>query len=381
MSLKLYDKFIENDNKKINQIIRKLICINIRIMKLKKLNVLQKWKCLIIKNRKKEKIKILKNSETVYNRLYEHYKYKKSYLDALKICYIIKEGEENSFQPQINKTFLPFYYDSDFLKIQNLKKFQRMKKKLSLSDSKNYGFNNYFNRKNIFNNENNYNDRENNNKNNKLLNSYSNFDFGNRNYFSGLSTNNQSIKEKILFDYDNNLQVKKPIEKNNLMQNSDSILDDELSIINQKNNLFPNNTTNSNLKQHFSFRDLIKYKKRNILFNNLNDYSSLYNNYYNNDNNNNDDDLMSQNPLNESSNTNNNINNKNNNIKKSNSVNMEKNDINSNKNNDYTMTNQQFSIKAIYPQSNHVTLQSMSDTMLMQVASNYVNLNSDSSFE
>ena len=90
---------------------------------------------------------------------------------------------------------------------------------------------------------------------------------------------------------------------------------------------------------------------------------------------------MSQNPLNESSNTNNNINNKNNNIKKSNSVNMEKNDINSNKNNDYTMTNQQFSIKAIYPQSNHVTLQSMSDTMLMQVASNYVNLNSDSSFE
>ena len=45
------------------------------------------------------------------------------------------------------------------------------------------------------------------------------------------------------------------------------------------------------------------------------------------------------------------------------------------------MTNQQFSIKAIYPQSNHVTLQSMSDTMLMQVASNYVNLNSDSSFE
>ena len=63
-------------------------------------------------------------------------------------------------------------------------------------------------------------------------------------------------------------------------------------------------------------------------------------------------------------------------MKKSNSVNMK-----NNKQNDFTMTKEQFSIKAIYPQSSHVTLQSMSDTMLMQVASNYVNLNSNSSFE
>jgi hypothetical protein len=359
------------------------------------LNFLLKWKSLIItkriKNKKKEKIKIVNNSESVYNRLYENYKYKKSYLEALKICYIIKEGEEISFQPKVNKTFLPFNYNSDFLKIQNLKKFQRIKNKLSLSDSKNYGFKNYFNKKNSDNNrKNSYtNDKDNNNniisnsnKNSfKLLNSYSNFDFGNRNYFSGLSTNNQSIKEKILFDYDNHLQIKKPIEKNNYIQNSYSILDDELSIINQKNNLFPNNTTNSNSKKPFSFRDLIKYKKKNILFNNLNDYTSLHDNYYNNDDD--DDDKISQNPLIENSNINNSINdNKINNImKKSNSVNMKNNILNSNRNNDYRMTKEQFSIKAIYPQSSHVTLQSMSDTMLMQVASNYVNLNSDSSFE
>ena len=361
--------------------------------KFKKLHYLLKWKNLIItkriKNKKKETIKIIKKSETVYNRLYENYKYKKSYLDALKICYIIKEGEVNSFQPQVNNTFLPFNYNSDFLKILNLKKFQRIKNKLSLSDSKNYGFKNFFNKKNSYYNgkKNSINDRDNNNNINsnsnkssiKLLNSYSNFDFGNRNYFSGLSTNNQSIKEKILFDYDNYLQIKKPIEKNKLIQNSYSILDDELSTINQKNNLFLNNTTNSNSKKHFSFRDLIKYKKRNILFNNLNDYSSLYNNYYNiNDDKDDDDDKISQNPLIESSNTNNNVNsNTNTNImKKSNSVNMK-----NNKQNDFTMTKEQFSIKAIYPQSSHVTLQSMSDTMLMQVASNYVNLNSNSSFE
>lgn len=66
---------------------------------------------MIKKKRKKiTKAKFLKAS----NRLYEDFKYKDEYINALKIIYQFKEGKNCTFQPKINQGFLfsPSYYQN-----------------------------------------------------------------------------------------------------------------------------------------------------------------------------------------------------------------------------------------------------------------------------
>lgn len=355
----MYDKFIQNDNKRIKQTLNKIICIYSRRIKLKKIKYINKWRLLLFQKtrRKKKNNFIIMNSTPVFKRLYDNYKYKKSHLEALKLCYIIKESEENSFQPQINRNFLPYNYDSNFLQMQNLRRFQRKQKNLSLNDmKKNYNSqrnNNYFNNKN--NQYSKFNLRLYNNSKNDYYNS-------GRNFFSGLSTNPHSIREKILFDYDNN---KKP-EKNMFSKNYNSISlfdsNDELSPKQNNNNIYSLSTNKK--KYPIMFSEVIQNKKKN-LFNNINNNPINYD--------------IKKGDLNDNSNSQI-LENLNNEKKQSYSVDLKNNENEKKENkkniNELSTSNEQFTVKALYPQSSHVTLQSISDNIFMQLAEKYVDSDS-----
>ena len=77
---------------------------------MKKLNIINKWRINIIKF----EIKLKEYINNIYNssflRLYDHYKYKETYLETLRIIYQIKESENYSFHPKTNKEYNSKYY-------------------------------------------------------------------------------------------------------------------------------------------------------------------------------------------------------------------------------------------------------------------------------
>ena len=90
---------MENDIIKLKKVVKKLLLFYSRRLKMKKLYYFQNWRNNILFVKEK---KILKTPIKTSLRLYNHYKFKESYLEALKLLHQIKEGDNYTFQPKIN---------------------------------------------------------------------------------------------------------------------------------------------------------------------------------------------------------------------------------------------------------------------------------------
>ena len=127
-----------NDNIKISKLLKRIISIYSKKIKKIKFDTLNKWRKIIlitskIKINKKHKLNhsnsFCAKSSNGFNRLYEDYKYKESYLEALKLLYQIKEGENCSFHPKTNKGFFANYNNNvSFLLNNKVTKLNRHKK-------------------------------------------------------------------------------------------------------------------------------------------------------------------------------------------------------------------------------------------------------------
>ena len=128
---------MENDNIKVTKIIRKLLFFYSRNMKIKKLYYFQKWRnnILLINNIKYYKEKtILKTPIQTSLRLYNHFKFKESYLEALKLLYQIREGDNYTFHPKINNNNIYMTFKTENRIINNkIKKYNNKKKKINSS--------------------------------------------------------------------------------------------------------------------------------------------------------------------------------------------------------------------------------------------------------
>ena len=109
----LYDKFIENDDNKIDSLLQNLVTLYSKKIKITKLNYLNLWKYNILKTDFEINQNFINYNET-FLRLYEDYKYKESYLETLKIIYQLKESENYSFYPNTNKIYNS-QYNSKYL--------------------------------------------------------------------------------------------------------------------------------------------------------------------------------------------------------------------------------------------------------------------------
>ena len=127
-----------NDNIKISKLLKRIISIYSKNIKKIKLDSLNKWRknILIISKliiNKKHKLNhsnsFCAKSSNGFNRLYEDYKYKESYLEALKLLYQIKEGENCSFHPKTNKGIFANYNNNISNLLNNkVNKLNRQKK-------------------------------------------------------------------------------------------------------------------------------------------------------------------------------------------------------------------------------------------------------------
>ena len=112
------------------------------------------------------------------------------------------------------------------------------------------------------------------------------------------------------------------------------------------------------------FSEVIKNKKKN-LFNNINNNPINYD--------------IKKGDLNDNSNSQI-LENLNNEKKQNYSVDLKNNENEKKENkkniNELSTSNEQFTVKALYPQSSHVTLQSISDNIFMQLAEKYVDSDS-----
>ena len=127
-----------NDNIKISKLLKRIISIYSKKIKKIKFDTLNKWRKIIlitskIKINKKHKLNhsnsFCAKSSNGFNRLYEDYKYKESYLEALKLLYQIKESENYSFHPKTNKGFFANYNNNILSLINNkVNKLNRQKR-------------------------------------------------------------------------------------------------------------------------------------------------------------------------------------------------------------------------------------------------------------
>ena len=114
----IYYNFIRNDDESIKSTIKKCLLIHERAWKRNEERFFYKWRCAVLNmkigekiNRNRRKIipkirKIKRNTvtgELRYDRLYNEYKCKENYLNALSILYQMKEGELCTFYPRTNK--------------------------------------------------------------------------------------------------------------------------------------------------------------------------------------------------------------------------------------------------------------------------------------
>ena len=364
------------------------------------------------------------NPYDAFNRLYEDARYKQSYLSALKLLYQLKEHEDCPFQPKINKGNYYFYNDGSFLLNNKINLLNRLKRncitnefnKSNSSININYSNNNYYNNIN-YNYDNNsipFNLK-------KLNNEKSLFNSGNSSFYNALtktqvsplsnsnkylskndsrifySNNFSDLNPKLTFHYN---QYRIPQTEKNRNISSEGILAGRISnnintvpiesneqfLINSFNSVIPPNEISAISAKNARNKFNIIYNK-NIQSNS--DSSSNRNTNPNNfilfeekDKENNKNNFV------EPYNSKNNKNNSHNNLKldMNSTYNEKKNFKNSNNisnstgtNDKYSLVFEQLSVRAAYPQDNHVTLQSIPDDTLFAYAGNYID--SDESLE
>jgi hypothetical protein len=137
---------MENDIINLKKVVKKLLLFYSRRLKMKKLYYFQNWRNNILYVKKK---KILKTPIKTSLRLYNHYKFKESYLEALKLLHQIKEGDNYTFQPKINNNniYMTFKTERGIInkkirKYNNKKKIinssHKLSQSLSLKETKIY---------------------------------------------------------------------------------------------------------------------------------------------------------------------------------------------------------------------------------------------------
>ena len=120
---------MENDNIIVKKLLKKLLIYYTRNIKIKKLDYFQKWRknILFIKRPKLKQTKSYRTPKT-YLRLYDDYKFKETYLEALKILYQIREGDNCPFYPVTNnKCYMTFKTENSIIN-NKIKKFNNKKK-------------------------------------------------------------------------------------------------------------------------------------------------------------------------------------------------------------------------------------------------------------
>ena len=120
---------MENDNIIVKKLLKKLLIYYTRNIKIKKLDYFQKWRknILFIKRPKLKQTKSYRTPKT-YLRLYDDYKFKETYLEALKILYQIREGDNCPFYPITNnKCYMTFKTENSIIN-NKIKKFNNKKK-------------------------------------------------------------------------------------------------------------------------------------------------------------------------------------------------------------------------------------------------------------
>ena len=116
----IFSKYIENDNTKIELILRKIIVIYSKFLKRKKLKYFLKYKTnsIIIKKKKKKKNKKRNNSlkeRNVHDRLFDDSIIRQEMLNNLLNKYLIDEEEKYTFYPKINSKDSNYYYKYPYL--------------------------------------------------------------------------------------------------------------------------------------------------------------------------------------------------------------------------------------------------------------------------
>ncbi len=363
-----------NDNIQISKLLRKIIRIYSRNIKAIKYKYLNKWRTILMK--KKQNINDIYFANS-FNRLYEDYKYKESYLQALKLLYQIKESENYTFHPNTNKSFFSNYNNESFLLNNKINKYNRQKRNffqneysknssllyLNKCDSENYQNNNLKqSEKSLFNSKSSsfY------NKLSKSLNSPSNnekIDYYYNNNFSDL-------KSKLSFNQTKKSQTAIPIKNQKILFNNNI----------QKNNL--NNTISKinprNVFRFNSFQNSNDLKIRNKEFNNLflTKSFSKNNKTHSNRNYNNSFikyEISNYNKLNLSKSIESYISKQKSRYKILNKKNKNNSKNISNLSTDkFSLASEQLTVKAAYQQTTHVTLQSISDEKIFKMCDNYL---------
>jgi len=136
---------MENDNIIVKKLLKKLLIFYTRNIKIKKLDYFQKWRknILYLQRPKLKQTKSYHLPSKKYLRLYEDYKFKETYLEALKILYQIREGDNCPFHPVINnnKCYMTFKTENSIInnrikklnnKRKNTNSFHRLSQSYSL---------------------------------------------------------------------------------------------------------------------------------------------------------------------------------------------------------------------------------------------------------
>ena len=125
---------MENDNIIVKKLLKKLLIFYTRNIKIKKLDYFQKWRknILYLQRPKLKQTKSYHLPSKKYLRLYEDYKFKETYLEALKILYQIREGDNCPFHPVINnnKCYMTFKTENSIIN-NKIKKFNNRKKNIN----------------------------------------------------------------------------------------------------------------------------------------------------------------------------------------------------------------------------------------------------------
>ena len=203
-----------------------------------------------------------------FNRLYEDYKYKESYLQALKLLYQIKESENYTFHPNTNKSFFSNYNNESFLLNNKINKYNRQKRNFFQNEySKNSSLL-YLNKC----------DSENYQNNNLKQSEKSLFNSKSSSFYNKLSKslNSPSNNEKIDYYYNNNFSDLKSKLSFNQTKKSQTAIPIKYQKILFNNNIKNNNLNNTinkinprNVFRFNSFQNSNDLKIRNKEFNNL----------------------------------------------------------------------------------------------------------------
>ena len=114
----IFSKYIENDNTKIELLLRKILVIYSKFLKRKKLKYFFKYinNCIFIKKKKKiKKRNISLQEKSVHERLFDDSIIRQEMLDNLLSKYLINEEEKYTFYPKINSRDSNYYNNYPYL--------------------------------------------------------------------------------------------------------------------------------------------------------------------------------------------------------------------------------------------------------------------------